>query len=491
MSFAGSAYPTRVISHKRLNFRPLVTWVPPLAVTTVQWLTTSNKVTLFQAVLAGILLWMPWYVYCRWQDHGRAIFPLFSMVAAAHWMTFGSLLFWGGQPSDPIYSVPFSEETLSAIVGMACLGVLSLRLGMKMPLRFARLSRFPDLVPGERSMNYLHLVMAFCTLMVLASEDFVASLGSLKAVAEIFRGVIPHTIFVILMYKYLTGEANRRDRIVLFSFAAVRVVQGVAGGWLGSTISLGIVGCIVFVRIYRRLPRKALLTIVPLLLFLQAGKQAFRQVYWIEQKSGSTTEKVLFWVNESFDVWSKALSGNGNQRDSATLVTQTFKRVSLLDQAGNVYDKTPGQVPYQLGKSYTFLLITLIPRAIWPEKPTVNDANRFYQVAYGMSTEEELDGVSISVGFLVESYMNFGWPGVVFVMFGIGLFLGIYERTLLSEESGLILNSIGMAILYYFLSVEAQAAQYLGAMGQHIGMTLLVLSPIMRFRNAPEREALV
>jgi hypothetical protein len=55
------------------------------------------------------------------------------------------------------------------------------------------------------------------------------------------------------------------------------------------------------------------------------------------------------------------------------------------------------------------MFITLIPRFIWPDKPSVNDANQYYQVAYGLTTEENLDGVSIAVGVMTEGFINFGW----------------------------------------------------------------------------------
>ena len=484
MSFAAPYFPARQISHKRLSFRPMATWLPPIAITAVQWLTTKNQVTLFHAILACLLLWMPWFSYCRWQDRGGPVVPLFSVVAVAHWLSFGSLLFWGPPPSDPIYQIPFSEATLSAVLGMAALGMLFLRMGMKVPLRLVRVEALPDLIASPKTAKYLHLVLGACAAAALLNDTLVGSLGGLRSVVEIFRSTLPHTIFAILMWKYLMGEADPRDKVALFSYAVLRAVLGVAGGWLGSAITLGVVGCMVYLQTFRRLPTRALLIIVPVVLFFQAGKEAFRQVYWSSSRSGSTIEKITFWVSTSFDVWSEALTGEATERHASTLVTQTFQRVSLLDQAGNVYDKTPGEVPWQLGKSYSYLVITLIPRFIWPDKPSVNDANRFYQVAYGMTSEQDLDSVSIAVGFLVESFMNFGWAGIILVMFAMGLVLGFFERVFLSLQAGVLFNAIGVALLFNLFSVEAQAAQYIGGMVQQIGLTVIVLAPVLRFRKA-------
>ena len=75
------------------------------------------------------------------------------------------------------------------------------------------------------------------------------------------------------------------------------------------------------------------------------------------------------------------------------------------------------------------MVVTWIPRFLWPDKPSVNEANQFYQVAYGLTAEEELAGVSIAVGYLAESFINFGWFGVVGVMFTIGVFFDFYQKT--------------------------------------------------------------
>src|SRR5689334_6339996 len=83
-------------------------------------------------------------------------------------------------------------------------------------------------------------------------------------------------------------------------------------------------------------------------------------------------------------------------------VDASLSRLSLLTQTANVLDMTPSTVPYQNGSLYSYMLVTWIPRALWPEKPSVNEANQFYQVAYGLSSEEDVENVSISVGVATE-----------------------------------------------------------------------------------------
>jgi hypothetical protein len=124
----------------------------------------------------------------------------------------------------------------------------------------------------------------------------------------------------------------------------------------------------------------------------------------------------------------------------------------------------------------------LVPRFLWPDKPSMSQANQFYQVQYGLTRETDLQSVSIAVGFLTEGYINFGWFGVGGVAFFVGLLLGVVQRTFLRSESGLLFGSLGLALIPGFLIIESQLAQYLGGIIQQTGLTFLIFLPIIRRR---------
>ncbi len=129
------------------------------------------------------------------------------------------------------------------------------------------------------------------------------------------------------------------------------------------------------------------------------------------------------------------------------------------------------------------MVVTWIPRFLWPDKPSVNEANQFYQVAYGLTAEEDLNAVSIAVGFLAESFINFGWFGVVGIMFHMGVFFDFYRKKFLTPASGVLMNAIGMILLGQLLSLEFQIAQYFGGIVQQIILALIVMLPVIRLRR--------
>jgi len=130
------------------------------------------------------------------------------------------------------------------------------------------------------------------------------------------------------------------------------------------------------------------------------------------------------------------------------------------------------------------MAVTFIPRFLWPDKPTMSEANRFYQLAYGLNDQRTLQSVSISVGCLAEAFINFGWFGVIGIMFLIGALLGMFERTFFAEGSNGYFLAMGLALVPVFLSVESQFAQYFSSVVQQFFLMLLAFLPISNRRAA-------
>jgi hypothetical protein len=117
----------------------------------------------------------------------------------------------------------------------------------------------------------------------------------------------------------------------------------------------------------------------------------------------------------------------------------------------------------------------------------MSDANQFYQLAYGLTTEKGLDRLSMSVGVLAEGYINFGWPGSLAVMFLVGILFDFWNETFLRRRDQVLAIGIGIALLPQLLIVESQMAQYVSGLIQHIILTILVLAPIIKWGSISVR----
>jgi hypothetical protein len=82
---------------------------------------------------------------------------------------------------------------------------------------------------------------------------------------------------------------------------------------------------------------------------------------------------------------------------------------------------------------------------------------------------------------MTEAYISFGWLGVFLIMFLMGLFYSIYQEFFFTTNSGLLMTSMGIALLPQMISIESQMAAYLGGLLQQIFLTLVIFLPVIRW----------
>lgn len=460
--------------------------IVPAVITAFLWGTRANEITGWQLLASSALVCLPWHSYVQWKKGERADVPLFAMISAIYVLYYVVPLFWGDRTVSDYYSGTgreISTQFVTGTMGMVLLGVSALWLGMRSHLgRTLAPRNSPDIPYAPARWNYLRgLVLVGIVFGFVTMPVYLLGEGGRQLII-ILLTVGPMVAFAILFRAYLRGRSNQLDKLLLLAFISSRFVAGLSSGWLGTLVGICIICAAIYFAERRRIPALSFILIGTLTLFLQAGKEEFRHTYWVREDQTGKTEKMAFWVNTSLNEWGEALSDptGGVFRD---IIWHSLSRVSLLTQSANVLELTPATVPYQNGRLYSYMLVTFIPRAVWPDKPSVNEANQFYQVAYNLTSEDNLQNVSISVGVLTESYINFGWVGVPLVMFLLGVFLDFFQRTFFAKTSGLLFNAIGMVFLPLLLGIESQMAQYLGGIVQQIMLILIVMLPLIKFRR--------
>jgi hypothetical protein len=474
--------------------RAVSRWALPATVTALLWLMRSNEVTLVQASLALLLIYLPWRSYLTWKSGEKDNLPVFSMITFMYWLYYVLPLFWEPHIISEIYSPvarQLSDAGVTSAMLMAALGVACLWLGMhaRVGRRLSPRRLAINLAPSRRP--YIRAVLAVgCFLNVYDISPYILGDGG-RQLTNIVTSAVPMLAFVILFRDSLRGESTQLDRILMAAFVVSRLFNGLSSGWLGVSMSLIIVCGIVYLAERRRVPQVAFVLVMLFALFFQVGKEDFRKTYWKAESQdlvagaaqGGKLERASFWVARSFEKWGETFA-DPNVETLRDAITPSVSRVALLNQTANVIDMTPSVVPYQYGALYSYLGVTLVPRFIWPNKPSVNEANQFYQVAYGLTGEDDLGQTSIAAGTLTEGYMNFSWPGAFGIMFLLGIFFDFYQTTFLSAKSGPLLQAVGVVLLPTFLSIESQMAQYLGGIIQEVVVILIVMLPAIKMTRS-------
>jgi membrane protein implicated in regulation of membrane protease activity len=106
-----------------------------------------------------------------------------------------------------------------------------------------------------------------------------------------------------------------------------------------------------------------------------------------------------------------------------------------------------GQVDYLVGASVWQGVLSLIPRAFWPEKPVFAGSPQIVSKMTGLHLSPT---TSFGVGNVMEFQINFGVPGVVIGFFVLGWLIGALDlKAAVAETRG----DLGGAILFFLPAV--------------------------------------
>lgn len=120
-----------------------------------------------------------------------------------------------------------------------------------------------------------------------------------------------------------------------------------------------------------------------------------------------------------------------------------------------------GNVEYLNGSSVTDAILSVIPRAIWPNKTVYGGSPEIVSKMAGVHLQPD---TSFGVGNVMEFYINFGVIGLIGGFFGLGWALGRFDhRAALAEHRG----DYGTAIVFFLPAVAM--IQPLGSMVELAG----------------------
>ncbi len=473
---------TRLRGHvSNENFGYTFRYAPvPAVIILLLWLTGAKTVTWPEVFLSLLLLQIAWSAWVSWKfkPGKNKDFPVFASIAAMFWMAYGLPLYWSRAQSWRFSGGYVTQHGVVRAQALALLGIAAIYIGMQLGfgkrLRTARTLQVRD---AGTSVKYLVFLLALGAVLRLRPEAVFVLGASLRQVMIILFTVVPMVAYAILLRRSLMRPVPLYERALLVLYVAGTFLVGLSTGWVGTGASIIVVTGCVLIDARQKIPKLALIGVFAYILFLQPAKEQFRGMYWYGASDSTNVSRAVDWISMSQRIWQSELSssdGDGLRQH----IYGVISRFSLLQQTANVLDMTPELVPYQGWKMYSYMATALIPRAIWQDKPTINQANRLYQVVYGITPERALDGVSISVGVLTESYISFGWFGALVVMTLLGVVLDCFGSAMLSCNSGSLSKGIGFALLPGFVVLESQMAQYLGGIVQSVGLSIAVLLPV-------------
>jgi hypothetical protein len=357
---------------------------------------------------------------------------------------------------------------------MACLIVLAVAfricLGGLPPPTEGQLDEHRHWPPMTLFYLYLAAAALSFSLVPLASLSVaiaqpVQALGALK--------------YVIMFMLFATVLSTGNGMKLLLAVILIEIVTGFSGLFSGfKTVFIVLLLAGLSLRITLRGTNilggvAALVVLFGLGVFWTAVKSEYRDVATgfsgSQSISSSMTDRTAFLIDKAIrpgDIeWGLATDG-------------LLRRIAYIDFFGatiGVSETSPE--PVVLARWRDALEHVAKPRILFPDKAALDDTEIFLKYVRGEVGEEGRAGTSISIGYLAENFIDFGFPGMLVPIAAMGLVLGCTLRYLMSRPVAWVVREGFVTALVLTLSagMELSLAKFLGSTILTFGVLALCL----------------
>ncbi len=234
----------------------------------------------------------------------------------------------------------------------------------------------------------------------------------------------------------------------------------------------------------RRLPLMVFLIALPTFALLHAGKHQMRDKHWGELGLAVEPSAVPAFYVEWMQYGVGTFFNLPGEDASPIKRSSLFERASLFQLVCYALDTVPGQTPYLQGESYSYVWPQIIPRFLWPSKPSPNDSVKLLSVKLGVLTEEQAETTSIGYGLITEAYVNYGVTGTGVLGFILGWVLRKVSR--LTAQCGTLSGGgiFRILCLAWCLNAETTMAVWLSSFYQ---ACIAIFGPLLLYSSFTKR----
>ena len=281
--------------------------------------------------------------------------------------------------------------------------------------------------------------------------------------------------FFLLGYLVLQRKEKR------YYFAVAFFYELIAGiGYFAGFKTVFFVAAIVVLAVRPRLNlRTGLLgtVMVALLLVLGAGWMTIRGEYraYLNQGTGQQVVRVSRTQQLSKLV---ALSSEIRAEDLIGSTELVFERLAYVNFFAAAMDYVPRRRPHEGGALWgKSIQHVLMPRLFFPDKPALPSDSELTMQYTGMTLASGAQGTSVSMGYMAESYIDFGVYGMFVPVFLLGmLWGGMYYYLVSRARLAVVGYAFATALLIHANQFEITSLKLVGG----VGIKFIVLALLMR-----------
>jgi len=415
------------------------------------WFLNEGNWAVDAKTLWGIaIMFLASYPALMWAKHAKKWLPVFEIA----------MLMAIPQYAVPLLSHPldlrfYPDATISRAALLISIYLFISILGFSISRRPPRVKEIflTSLIPSK--FYYLgHLGLIISNIYLFISTFYsIIPIELYSSLRALFLGLSTMSVF-ITSHLWGLNLLNPSKKALFLINIIINTLMSFLGLYLIAGVGTVFLAIASYSSARKKIPWVASLIFILIVSILHLGKTEMRGKYWDFSGHGRASQVYKLKVHEvpSFLLeWvSAGLTMNRVSKQSGIDQKNSLERAALFPMTCIAVDRIPRERDYLMGGSYVSIPAVLIPRAIWPEKPSALEGNDQIMVHLGLVNPDNIT-VSIAFGLPTEAYVNFGFIGVSILGFALGF---LYKNISLLAQNAPQFSIVGILSILLISSIS-------------------------------------
>jgi hypothetical protein len=451
-----------------------------LLVLTIAVLTTAHPQNPESAVGAVLIIAAAWFPTFLWTTAKLSGLPIFPIFALTHTWTFGLPLLY----EHPIVTLFDATAQLYAAFSVTAFLVLSTLTWFWWRKQKTHPPQCCYLISRYNAEFVFIGILALTIIFTLSVNGWWFNIsGPIYSIIRAVMLSIEALSCFVLSYRLGSGELRGILRVIFKVLLVLLVLVSLPPLMMVNSMGIVALAAFGYVSGGGKVPWAAFSAAILLFGLLQMGKAEMRERYWGDADQGPvqpTAYPAFFgeWISASWDELVATRKGLAEEKASI------IERASLMQLL--LYEQTlSSSVPFLYGDTYAIVPELMIPRILYPEKPTTHEGTYRLNIHYGFQTREQTETTTLGFGLLNEAYANFGLVGMALLAITLGSYYGMVEQWAAGVPLLSFRGLFAVVVASYSFQTEFAAGVYAAALFQAMFPLAALCFLIMRFQRNP------
>jgi hypothetical protein len=425
--------------------------------------------------LTLLCLWsVPVLVVMLWRRYEP---PVLFFAVIVQWTEVSTKVFHANLLGIQVAEM-FGDAVIVEAITRGIFGLITLAIGMRLALTGLVQQNPNKALLDVSEISIVHAWQLYCAAFLL-SLVAQGSIWMMPGLTQILLPVL--SLKWVFFYLFLSAVFMQRKHYgLLWVAVALEVIIGFSGYFSGFKQVFFVLGVGYLAIIDRMTGRRVafLGTIVTLVIALAVVWMTVREDYRYFMNAGTRMQVVKRTMESRLSKLADLIS-EAEPELYVKGAEQLAMRVAYVDMFAHVLRHSPTVVEREEGKLWgRAIRHVLMPRILFPEKARLKSDSELTMLYTGLWLASDTQGTSISMGYMAESYIDFGPVAMFAPIFILGLLWGGMYRYFLTRESPVILRyAVATVVLISANQFGMHSTKLLGGML----MTFLVMALLLKF----------